>query len=618
MEAARVVEILLDSESVGSCYLITSRHVLTAGHVAAAGGDRARWAVRPAEAVDSATKPLHRRRRPRAQGADVIWRSKRVDLAVLALAKSVTGLPNQPVELARVSPDMVKLDCAARGFPQAAGAEDRLVAGGIAWAVSAEPLRFDVNVENIRPEELEGWGGLSGAAVFVGAALVAVAAKADGNWGNGSLEATPVEYLESEKELTRYFEGQGLALRFVALGETRRAVDAGCARARLGELVELVDRRALPQDLLRQLYCSSLPPTAAPRSGGSLRAALAHLADLPPPVDGGPPPLWRLLREIAERLPDLRPGVETWLQKVGLGAFDIASDGSAAPRPHHYYVAVELSAETSPLGPGPNGEPRLGRIAHIRVFKDEDIQPLADGWDPEGPVSLEEVRQALIARLDALQQELSYVGGDTGAVVIVVEFCVPHALLAEPFDEWLVPGEFGAQQPLGVVYLSVLRDIERPPLWSVRRLWSERWKRLWQTPRPLGGEPYWVRTRQSFSPRQLYDALSGPEAEPQLCIALGFAADAEWLGPGDRDFLFAAWHAGLPAAVWFRSPRAGAEPDAHWSRLMTGALMHELPRRLWELRRAAHRGEQAFGVSLVWDDPGRIPFVPKERAGDGR
>ncbi|MBG0811126.1 trypsin-like peptidase domain-containing protein [Methylosinus sp. H3A] len=630
MQIARVVEILRENKSIGSGYLITPHLVLTARHVVSPEREGARWLVHPIAGVDSARLPLHQRKRPRALAARVAWRSphEAVDLAILELADGETApeLPAEPVTLGRAPHDCGSLPCVGHGFPSAAGADDRRVEGLLSW--SFVPNRFDLDVSTKGPEVVKRWGGMSGAAIFVGDILVGVVSKVDPNWREGKLEATPVEHLdvandvenrEPPSSLALYLKDRGLRLAFVSACATRLA-QGWLAPARLAALVLLLDSEELPKDLLQQLYRSCLPASAALRGERSLRSVVAHLAEMPLPADGGPPPLCRLVREIADRRPALAPALENWLQRIKEDHPDIALAAPAVgtPADHNFYVAVVLDKSANSLDDAQGREKRIERLAHIRIFKDDGVMPLPGGWDAESPVSLEELREALLAQLNELLAQLAKpkrhardVGGGRGVVQIIVEFCLPHALLAEPFDEWPIPCEFDEPEPLGAVYPVVLRDIDRTTQLRSRQRWAERWERLRQIPPLRGEDPYWVSERDNMSVRQLFDKLVAPEdgAEPPFCIGLGFPADADWLRPGNRDFLCAAWSAGLPAAVWFRAPPGvPGEAGRLWRSLMDSARMDELPRRLREEREKAHRGNRNIGVSLVWDDPEQIRY----------
>jgi hypothetical protein len=112
--------------------------------------------------------------------------------------------------------------------------------------------------------------------------------------------------------------------------------------------------------------------------------------------------------------------------------------------------------------------------------------------------------------------------------------------------------------------------------------------------------------------------------EPHVCIGLCFTVAEDWLQLRPRhDFLSAAWLAGVPAAIWFRTPPGGpVDVKRLFGDLMKGALIRELPRRLWELRRGAGADARAphprVDISLVWDDPKRIPYPRHIGTGGGQ
>jgi len=99
MQYPRVVEVLADGDSVGSGYLISPRHVLTARHVAP-GNTAHACSVRPlmrAGAEPGASK------RPAARTARLAWRSDRQDLAILRVTgRPVAGIEPGPIRFACV------------------------------------------------------------------------------------------------------------------------------------------------------------------------------------------------------------------------------------------------------------------------------------------------------------------------------------------------------------------------------------------------------------------------------------------------------------------------------------------------------------------------------------
>jgi hypothetical protein len=623
MQPARVVEILQDGASVGTGYLIGPRHVLTARHVITPERKDVACEVHPLEAAGSAATPLGRLRRPQAMDARVGWMSRKHDLAVIEIAggKSIRGIPAGTVTLGCVPRDADPLPCIGRGFPKAAGADERVVRGRLSWV--RPEWRFDMDVENTPPANWEDWAGFSGTAVFVGDSLVGVIRTVDGHWSGGKLEATPVEYLQEEKALVRYFAHARQEVVYVSLPRRQepRIVRGLVAQAHLEDLLHALPEGTLPGDLLTEIYRNCLPPTAAVRGDRSVRGIVTHLAEMPMPRDEKPLPLFRFVRDLADRHPGARARLESWLQTMEQAYPELPRVAlDAPPRSHRYFVAVILDADAVMV----EGGSGIGRIASIRVWKEGETQPLQGGWDPDRPVTLAEVHAELVRQLDTLQEQLAQRSAGRGATEIIVEFCLPHALLAEPVDEWPVIDAWETPQPLGAAYPVVLRDRERRAGNLLDQRWLERWSRLEQHP-PLSIEQlYWLEEGEGDA-RALFDMLVRPVvADPHVCIGLCFTVAEDWLRRQPRqDFLSAAWLAGLPAAIWFRtSPGGPVDVKRLFGDLMKGALIHELPRRLWELRRGAgddsRTRNRRIDISLVWDDPKRIPYQRRIATGGGQ
>jgi hypothetical protein len=376
----------------------------------------------------------------------------------------------------------------------------------------------------------------------------------------------------------------------------------------------------LPTNELKRLYRNCLPASVAPRPSASLLEMLEHLVEFPT-VGETPNPLLTFVRGLAHRMPRRQKELDRWLTTV-LEIYPdkrVGNIGRDAPK-HEYFFAVIVRPDEIPRErSGPLGA-TVGWIASIRCWKGEEIQPLPGGWDPDEPVALEEIRVALVRELLDLQQQLPIGVGGLADTEIVIEFCLPRALLAMAVDKWEIPDSWGGQRPLGTIYPVIVRDVERTRDNDAQKRWKERWDRLHQDP-PLNIEQlYWVEQVDARDPKEIFWSLTAEgDHEPWFCVGLGFSPSDVCL-TGNMHCLHSPWLAGLPSAIWLREPMFGPEKVRDViTFLLEGALLHDWPKRLKEIRQLAYspqlfpddprRGLKHIqaSITLVWDDPYRVP-----------
>jgi len=258
METARVAELTFGKESMGSGYLITARHVLTARHVVKPAREGTPCTVQPLMTVGQEDLPLNAQVRPRPMPGAASWLSKTHDLAIVELTEPIPALPAKPVSLGRIrGNDLGLRRCRARGFPAAAGRDDVDLEGKLAYV--AESKHFDLNVGTAPPANYKEWVGFSGAAVFCGGLAVGVMRTVDGRW-NSKLTATPVQHLLEDASFQNYWKTQSM--------EPFRIEDVASSTLpdRIARYAYLIDRKDAVYQIhqhVRKLPANSLPQVIA-------------------------------------------------------------------------------------------------------------------------------------------------------------------------------------------------------------------------------------------------------------------------------------------------------------------------------------------------------------------
>ena len=207
MDLQRVVELHFRGRPLGSGYLITSRHVLTARHVADPPAVGISCKVYPLTVTEGrvsasiSTKPFP---------AKVGWVAKSAtrDLAIIEI-KNPDRFPFlaalQPVEFGRVPFSAAAWNWLVTGFPEASDRDDRTIDAKLRWV--GRSRLFDVDVESKLPRDWKKWAGFSGAVLFWHDFAVAVICTVDENF-EGLLAATPIQFLLEDEDFLKYWNKQ--------------------------------------------------------------------------------------------------------------------------------------------------------------------------------------------------------------------------------------------------------------------------------------------------------------------------------------------------------------------------------------------------------------------------
>jgi hypothetical protein len=231
---------------------------------------------------------------------------------------------------------------------------------------------------------------------------------------------------------------------------------------------------------------------------------------------------------------------------------------------------------------------------------------------PDKPLSISEVRRELRTLLRHILARLD------GAEDVVLEFALPFSLLGrdDAVDEWSVST---SAAPLGTHYPVVIRTVDRP-LRSPEALphWRRRWRQLQEAEPVLE----WVDCRIDDHVARLQADLQHRADNSLLAVAFRPRSKSR------RAVLEALYLSGMPVALWTRQKCArpvcgqgdGECLGDRFRRELSGELaeqpLRDLPRLVKRLRTDARRTRAGrehcgYGLTLLWDDPGRRP--PDER-----
>lgn len=245
MQAERVVELVFGTESAGSGYLITPRHVLTARHVLAPLELEAACTVTPL--VNAPSEIPTGRVRWFAPPAEDL------DAAIVELDTPIPLDECEPVVYGSIpANDIAPHAFLCAGFPAAAEGANRTIEGHLSYVPG--PQWFNLDVKFSLPRNHRKWAGLSGALVFCAHRAVGVVRTVDSGWDR-TLTATPLRRMTENASFQAYAQAAGLAL---PAPEDISHFDAPI-QEKIVEHVYLIDRKAALETVRKYLRESRKP-----------------------------------------------------------------------------------------------------------------------------------------------------------------------------------------------------------------------------------------------------------------------------------------------------------------------------------------------------------------------
>ncbi len=201
-----------------------------------------------------------------------------------------------------------------------------------------------------------------------------------------------------------------------------------------------------------------------------------------------------------------------------------------------------------------------------------------------------------------------------GSSKLTIEFLLPWELLFHPLavESW----EVSKDVPIGTRYQVVVRSLDRayaevrPPLDaelepSALVPWNEKWRMLSGSP-SCAPRSVWVSQPVDHQGRRFLAELDEPEV---VCLALTMLPP-DRSEPTLRELIHRCLVHGVPIALWVREPRCvGAEVRTLFKSLLEE--LQRLPSGVLEARREGFRSEDeghlGNHITLLWDDPNRLP-----------
>jgi vWA-MoxR associated protein C-terminal domain/vWA-MoxR associated protein middle region 0 len=275
-------------------------------------------------------------------------------------------------------------------------------------------------------------------------------------------------------------------------------------------------------------------------------------------------------------------------------------------------------------------EPQVGRQLRFALSATlyRDGTSLTFRSDAATPCAVDELQSSAEEILTGLGSFVPNVAGEA----LTFEFLFPWSLLNERVDAWRLGRSETPGQRLGLRGCVVVRSLDRARAdgWTIQA-WRSRWERLGAGE---SASPVWLHQESALpayfegKPEHIiineHDAHSLTDlftiVKDAVCLMLSYPYETS--GTSRCDGLRAALGAGLPAAVWCHSDDS-TNLKSDLDELHGQGQLRHLPQRVYRARREAvmaGAGHYGHGLTLLWDDPYRIPELTHPLAvpiGDG-
>ncbi len=183
---------------------------------------------------------------------------------------------------------------------------------------------------------------------------------------------------------------------------------------------------------------------------------------------------------------------------------------------------------------------------------------------------------------------------------LTIEFILPRHLLSHHVEQWTD----GNGDPLGINYRVVVRSRERLREKRLQRFWCP----CWDEAQKKGALQQAAKTHMVLvNETQLRKFRTQVDAG-KLCFVL--ASVPQVLTDIKKEVFFALIKSGVPIVLWPRHINNKDELEQALDKLLSCTL-EQLPHCLFESRRYLweneHEQHTGYHLSLLWDDPDRIP-----------
>ncbi|MER6678014.1 VMAP-related conflict system protein [Streptomyces sp. NPDC000983] len=417
------------------------------------------------------------------------------------------------------------------------------------------------------------------------------------------------------------------------LGGWRRTLSALRHDSAYRSLLSDAERRALvaaAEELRLEpaaLYMEAVGDLAPPLDGPleDIEAVLRECADTQAVGFDAPHPLVRLVEVVAGRtsveavarhLTDLAGHLSARLGLTYNPAAAPVVEAVAKGGPRVRLSSVEVRLE-------PDGSNHRRSLLSIWKYPDVNEMPVPV-LCLDTPMTLVQIREQVKKVLPGAVRSLAGHADD-----LVVEFTFPSRMLHRAdVDEWNLGKDWA---PLGAQFMVVLRALDRPV--ETHGHWERRWRSL-QSAEGGDARPTvdWVDCRNADTIDKLFATF---QRAPSLAVlAVSYQPDNK----AGKLALQAALYAGVPAAIWPRTPcpthgdaPAGQAPakesadatapevpfDCTGDRFLAAVAPHlsdtalsDLPQLVKSLRLEARAQDHGVdhcgrGLTLLWDDPTR-------------
>jgi hypothetical protein len=369
----------------------------------------------------------------------------------------------------------------------------------------------------------------------------------------------------------------------------------------LFELLSVLDEVKLTAAIFESCYRKSLPSSFKPKPGRlTLLRIVEHLADIPFQTHDGTLPLALFARNIAESLPSdsIADKLEEWIDRVKADLEPSLGRIQMSPKSHLLEKESNLVYLLVRVRSDPNNRANEKKMFTFSIYKWQDSEnaPCVSGNKEFDKSTIVDVIDETIAK-DVNESDR----------ICAIEFMLPCELIhldvnaLERTDEEELSPKLAKDYPLLV---RLERPKEKPHL---RVRWIERWEYFNNMTRQALVDTcvHLVCGHEGYDPLKVYREYLEDDKTKTCLLQTFLPSDPFIFGKSILD-------AGIPIALWCN--KYGHTQDDHeivrteMMKLIEDGDFNALQERVFErCRKSEHRKRLQDHLTLLWDDPGRLP-----------
>lgn len=195
-----------------------------------------------------------------------------------------------------------------------------------------------------------------------------------------------------------------------------------------------------------------------------------------------------------------------------------------------------------------------------------------------------------------------------GMTELTIEFFLPLELMHCEVDQWSKSHSLLSLVNIGIDYKVIVRSLERANDMGLHGYWKEKWDKAQSiSSKPVNHNIFGISDLNQYSAQRLYKELIHSKE-----VCLGFLTFLPSICNDKRSVLSEIISAGIPIILWSRlchdECKKPLEVNRKFKALFENNRVCQIPDQIRsERRQAKHPTDIGNHITLLWDDPNRLP-----------